>query len=319
MSLIEKAAERLEELRRAGIDTPGSEGEDMGVSHAIDQQEAGLPKAVSAASMASEARTDSIASSSATSAVATQSRQVELDLAKLALAGFVTPNAPRSQTAEEFRVIKRPLIANASGGRATPITNGNLIMVTSSLPGEGKTFTAINLAMSIATELDRSVLLVDADVARPSVPRILGLPTTRGLLDVLQNGTKDLGDALLRTNIEKFSVLTSGLSHERSTELLASEQMARVLQEMAHRYSDRIIVFDSPPLLITTEARVLASHMGQIVFVVRAETTLQSEVMQALTTIEACPVKLIVFNQAMTSGAGAAGTYGYRYGYRYAS
>ena len=319
MSLIEKAAERLEELRRAGVDTPGGVGDDMETGRAIDQHQAPLLEAAVATSVASAAQADPVAPAPSTSESAARSRTVTLNLAKLASAGFVTPNAPRSLIAEEFRVLKRPLIDNASGIGAGPITNGNLIMVTSTLPGEGKTFTAINLAMSIAMELDRSVLLVDADVARPSLPRILGLPSTPGLLDVLQDGAKGLGDVLLRTNIEKFSILTSGMSHDRATELLASAEMARILQEMAQRYSDRIIIFDSPPLLITTEARVLASHMGQVVFVVHAEATLQSEVMQALTTIAACPIKLMVLNQTMTSGAGAAGAYGYRYGYGYAS
>lgn len=311
MSLIEKAAKRLEELRRAGVDTPSDKGEDAGTSRAFDQHAAPAPEAepVSAASAG-------LVNPAASPTPAPQSRQVNLDLPQMASAGFVTPFASRTQLAEEFRVLKRPLIANASGNRREPIVNGNLIMVTSALPGEGKTFTSINLAVSIAMELDRSVLLVDADVARPALPKVLGLPSSPGLLDILQDGSLSLSDALLRTNIDKFSVLPSGTPHERATELLASDEMTNFLHELADRYSDRIIIFDSPPLLVTTEARVLASNMGQIVFVVRAEATLQSEVMQALAMIEACPVKLMVLNQASTTGAGE---YGYRYGYRYAA
>jgi receptor protein-tyrosine kinase len=133
-------------------------------------------------------------------------RTVHLDLAHIAAKGIITPDAPRSQTADEFRVIKRPLIINATGKGAAPIKQGNLIMVTSALPGEGKSFTAVNLAMSIAMELDHTVLLVDADVARPTVPGMLGLPATRGLLDVLVDDTVDLSQVLLKTNIEKLSV-----------------------------------------------------------------------------------------------------------------
>jgi protein-tyrosine kinase len=187
-------------------------------------------------------------------------------------------------------------------------------MVTSSLPNEGKSFTAINLAMSIAMEMDRTVLLVDADVARPSLPRVLGLPEQKGLLDVLQDKSLTLSDVLLRTNVDKLSILMAGTRDAHATELLASEAMGRLLNDLARRYSDRIVVFDSPPLLVTTEARVLATRVGQIVFVVRAEETPQRAVMEALGTIEACPVKLLILNQARNVENVA---YGYEYGYGY--
>jgi protein-tyrosine kinase len=240
------------------------------------------------------------------------SRRVEIDLEALSAAGIVSPNAPRSQIADQFRVIKRPLIKNALAKSTGSIANGNLIMVTSALAGEGKSFTAINLAMSIATELDTTVMLVDADVARPSVLRVLGLPPSPGLLDIVLDESRELSSVLLRTNIDKLSILPSGTPHERATELLASDSMIRLLSDMAKRYPDRIIIFDSPPLLLTTESRVLATHMGQVVMVIRAESTLQTDVQHALSTIEACPVKMVVLNQARTS---SKGTYGYGYGY----
>lgn len=225
----------------------------------------------------------------------------------------MTPDATGSLIAEEFRIIKRPLLANAASRTLPPIRNANLIMVTSALPGEGKSFTALNLAMSIAMEFDRTVLLVDADVARPSLPRVLGLPEQDGLLDVLQ-GKIALPDVLLRTNVEKLTLLTAGSADAHATELLASDGMTRLLNEMAKRYSDRIIIFDSPPLLMTTESRVLANQMGQIVMVVQAEETLQKAVIQALTTIEACPVKALVLNRARNVDQIVYG-YGYGYGY----
>lgn len=244
------------------------------------------------------------------------SRRVELDLHALAAAGFIRPDAPRSQLADEYRVVKRPLIDNAMGRGATRIKDGNLIMVTSALPGEGKTFTAANLAMSIAMELDNTVMLVDADVARPSLLSKLGLQPMRGLLDVLVDDSIDLSQVLLRTNVEKLTILPSGTQHPRATELLASDAMVSLLEDMANRYSDRIIIFDSPPLLLTTEARALASHMGQVVMVVRAESTTHSEVKHALAAIESCPVKLMLLNQARSS---APDGYGYGYGYGYAT
>lgn len=285
-SLIEQATQRLEQLRRAGADIPQSRE-----ASAVAKPEVVLE-----------------------STLAPVSRRIEIDLDALASAGIVSPNAPRSQIADQFRVIKRPLISNAMGKSASVISNGNLIMVTSALAGEGKSFTAINLAMSIATELDNTVMLVDADVARPSVLRVLGLPPSAGLLDLVLDESLDMSSVLLKTNIDKLSILPSGTPHERATELLASDAMIRLLENMASRYPDRIIIFDSPPLLLTTESRVLASHMGQIVMVVRAESTLQSDVQHALSAIEACQVKLLVLNQAR---AVSRGGYGYGYGYGY--
>ena len=245
------------------------------------------------------------------------SKQVTLDLDLLSAAGIVTPSAPRSQTADQYRVIKRPLITNAMGKGAAALNHGNLIMVTSALAGEGKTYTSINLAMSIAAELDNTVMLVDADVARPSVPRMLGLPPSPGLLDLLE-GTADMSSVLLKTNIDKLTILPSGTPHRRATELLASDAMRVLLNDMAKRYSDRIIIFDSPPLLLTTEARVLATQMGQIVIVVQADKTLQADVQHAISTIEACPLKMLLLNRARGDSAGVSiRGYGYGYGYGY--
>ena len=246
---------------------------------------------------------------------AAMSRTVHIDLDMLATKGMVTPEQPRSAIAEEFRVIKRPLLRNVNEEGPARIDNANLIMITSALSGEGKTFNAINLAISMAMELDYTVLLVDADVSRPSVFRQLGLAPERGLMDILSGEVDDLSDVLLRTNIEKLSLLPAGMPHSRATELLASENMNRLLKQMATRYSDRIIVFDSPPLLLTTESRVLATHMGQVVVVVEAERTTHASIRQALATIESCPVKMTVLNKSRRSGPGSYYGYGYGYGY----
>ena len=297
-SLIEQAAVRLEQLRQAGAEMPVV----TPAAHAPDENW----KPVTGVPQVAEAATAPGVHSGTTS------RRIEIDLEALAKAGIVSPNAPRSQIADQYRVVKRPLISNAMGKGASTVTNGNLIMVTSALPGEGKTFTAINLAMSMATELDYTVMLVDADVLRPSVMAVMGVTEGPGLLDLVLDESKDLSSVLLRTNIDKLSLLPSGTPHPRATELLASDAMTRLLKDLATRYADRIIIFDSPPLLLATEARVLASHMGQVVVVVQAEKTLKSDVVQALATIESCPVKLMLLNQAKTASKGG---YGYGYGY----
>ncbi len=241
------------------------------------------------------------------------SKNVTLDLDALSAAGIVTPNAPRSYLADQFRLIKRPLLANVKGKDAKTLKHGNLIMVTSSLAGEGKSFNSVNLAMSIAMELDNTVMLVDADVARPSVLRMLGLPAGPGLLDLL-DGHTDMQSVLLKTNIDKLTLLPSGTPHPKATELLASDAMSALLDDMAQRYPDRIIIFDSPPLLLTTEARVLASQMGQVVMIVQAEKTLQADVQNALSTIKTCANINLVLNKVRGSSSDGYG-YGYGYGY----
>jgi len=213
--------------------------------------------------------------------------------------GMISPDGERSQIAEEYRLIKRPLLMNAFGQGATPVRNGNMIMVTSSLPGEGKTFCSINLAISIAMELDRTVLLVDADVAKPSVLRYLGVKAEQGLLDVLRDDKLNIGDVLIKTNVENLSILPAGRTYKHATELLASEAMTSLIREIANRYPDRIVIFDSPPLLATSEASVLASHMGQIVMVIEAEKTPQEAVKEAVARIEgACDVIGTILNKA---------------------
>ena len=306
MSLIEQAAKRLEQLRQAGVELP----EDA----VARDQPSQIP-----AQKATERDTPRQTSSPdpiTPLPVGKEANRVNLDFEAMAASGLLVPSQSRNVLANEFRVIKRPLIANAMGKGATPVTNGNLVMITSALPGEGKSFTAINLAISIAMELDNTVMLVDADVARPSVLNMLGLPPTEGLLDVVNENSLDISRVLLRTNIEKLSILPSGTPHPRATELLASDAMIRLLDDMAKRYPDRIIIFDSPPLLLTTEARALATHMGQIVVVVQSGETTQAAVREAVATIDACPLKMMVLNKATQSASDRYG-YGYAYGYGY--
>lgn len=221
-----------------------------------------------------------------------------IDLDRLKQMGFLTPQDGNGQIAEEFRIIKRPLILSAFSPLRAQAQRGNLIMVTSALPGEGKTFCAINLAMSIAMELDHTVLLVDADVARPSLPRYLGLSPGKGLLDVLQDKQLELSSVIQRTNVEKLSLLMAGSPSRRATELLASQNMNDFLTDIAHRYQDRIIIFDSPPLLPTTEARALATQMGQIAMVVASEISPQKSVLEALRQIESCVDVKLIHNKA---------------------
>jgi receptor protein-tyrosine kinase len=315
VGLIEQAAKRLEELKRAGISIPGSNGAETAVA-APRHEHTPLPeRAVRAQPETGSPFRESVpVNGSAVAAVQEtttprRSRSVEIDLQRLAAAGYVTPTAPRSRLADEMRVIKRPLISNAQGKSAAPIQAANLIMISSAMPGEGKTFMAINLAISIAMELDTTVLLVDSDVARPAIPDRLGIAQEKGLLDLLTRKELDVADVMLRTNIERLSILPAGTPHSRATELLASDSMARLVEELASRYPDRLLIFDAPPLLSSTESRVLATHMGQVVLVVEADRTPQARVTQALAAIEDCPVVMTVLNKIERSDVGSY--YGY--------
>jgi exopolysaccharide/PEP-CTERM locus tyrosine autokinase len=313
-SLIEQAAKRLEELRRAGVETPADTvpalDSRLGEASSLPTPEAMIVALDGRASAHALSRSVGKRDAPGDDAAAGQSaRRIDIDFARLHERGFVTPDAGSTQIAEEFRVIKRPIIRNALGRAGVRVKNGNLVMITSALPGEGKTFTSLNLALSIACEIDSTVLLVDGDVAHPTIPGVLGAPHGPGLLDLLTSDELRFADALVKTNLDKLSLLPAGSRHRRSTELLASEQMASLLRDIASRYPDRIIIFDSPPLLATTEARVLAANMGQIVMVVAADATSQHAVSQALATIEGCDVVMMVLNKASRTDVG--NYYGY--------
>lgn len=201
-------------------------------------------------------------------------RYAELDLDALRGAGYVTPTSARSRITEEFRVIKRPLLLNAFSSRdGRPARNGHVIMVTSAVGGEGKTFATINLAMSIALERDLNVLVIDTDVVKQDLTKRLGVESKEGLVDLLLDERLDVGDVLIRTNVPNLSIVTAGHNHPQSTELLASRRMANLVEEMASRYSDRVILIDTPPILESTEPASLALHVGQIVMIVEADRT----------------------------------------------
>ena len=312
MSIIERAAKRIDEARSAAAPATGVTPESAVVRTPAPVAPITVPPVLAPApSMPPavlHADLEPVALAPKQSA-----HKVDLDLVRMRQVGLVTAASGRTTLLEDFRIIKRPLLQRAFAERSATDKPGNLIMVTSSLPGEGKTFCAINLAMSIAMELDHTVLLIDADVARPSVLRTLGLPAQRGLMDMLLDDKLDLSDVMLRTNVDTLSILPAGTSTPHATELLASAAMAALVHEIAHRYPDRIVIFDSPPLLLTSESRVLASHMGQIAMVVESETTTQHAVKESLRQLEGCSNVNLIYNKTRQF-PGVEETYDYHYG-----
>lgn len=239
-------------------------------------------------------------------------RRVPFDLGQLRRRHLMPPEEQERELAGQYRHIKRPLVARALGRETAPIRRGNAIMISSALPGEGKTFTSINLALSIALEQDVEVLLVDADVARPSLTQEFGLDGERGLLDALADDAMDVESLVVGTDVPSLTLLPTGTLSSTATEMLAGSRMDRLLDDLCRR-PKRVVVFDAPPLLPTTEARVLAAAVGQVVLIVRAGWTPRAAVLEALSLIGERENVSLVLTRA--EGAGAGGYYYSSYGY----
>lgn len=241
---------------------------------------------------------------------------ITIDRKLLRSTGLMPAEDQERRFANEYRQIKRPLIA-FSRENVDPKHSGRLIMLTSALPGEGKTFTTINLAMSMAREKDLHILLVDADVAKPHISRTFGVDQEAGLLDSLGDDRTDVESLVVPTDIPGLSILPAGHQSENATELLASQRMERMAAALASRSPNRIVLFDSSPLLLTSESRVLANMVGQIVLVVRAGATSPQAVMDAVSSLgsnwETKNVGLVL-NQSEAADPGTYYGYGDYYG-----
>ena len=328
MSIVERAAELLRPIERSNSTAPALDKLPT-IGRALSERtELGRPEAVELAAQleAIEAISESIdrAAFPETGEISVQpqtkgfaveskaktghahsdnsrsARIFTVDRNQLRRQSMITPDGERTPITESFRRIKRKILANVANSKTG--APANLVLVTSAMAGEGKTFCAINLAISIALEVDRTVLLVDADVAKPSVPQMLGLNAKQGLLDVLIDRRINLAEVLWTTDIGKLTLLPAGTAHRHATELLASDAMGALLQEMAQRYHDRIIIFDSPPLLAASEASALISQMGQIVMVLEAGKTSDAVLKAALGVIESSNIAGLLLNKGERSG-----------------
>ena len=242
-------------------------------------------------------------------------KMLVVDRTVLLDAGLIAPESQARLLADQYRDIKRPLIAHAFGKHATQVSDGNLIMITSALAGEGKTFTSINLALSMSQEKDHTILLVDADVAKPHISDIFGAADERGLLDLLEDHALSPESVILPTDVEGLSMLPAGRPRPNATELLASSRMDVIIAHLGSRSPGCITLFDSPPILQTSEAKVITSMVGQIVLVVWAEVTAQGAVSAAIASIGEDKAISLLLNQARSSSTEYQ--YGYGSAYRY--
>ncbi|MCU7810726.1 MAG: XrtA-associated tyrosine autokinase [Candidatus Thiodiazotropha sp. (ex Notomyrtea botanica)] len=316
MSSIEKAIERLAKSKVANADSvagraatqadEGSKGSSGAVGDSKDLSSDKTQASKSIPGSSSLGRMEKVSGSVKKS----PNNKLTLDYRVLSDLGYAVPESENKQLLEEYRIIKRPVVMNAFGKGAAPIPHGNLVSIASSLPAEGKSFTAMNLGLSIASEMDATVLLIDGDVIKASLTKLLGAENKRGLIDLLEDPNCAVGDVILDTQNPKLKIIPAGTSSTKSTELLASQAMERLLTELAERYSDRIILFDSPPILATSEARVLNHLMGQVLLVVEAGQTPVGAVKDSLSRLDADKAIGLVLNKSRSSKVGSYfGTY----------
>ncbi len=202
---------------------------------------------------------------------------------------IVTLSGKNAQVAEQYRMLRTQVLRKTEG------EGDNCLMVTSSVAGEGKTTTAINLAIAIAQEVHKTVLLVDADLRAPSIHKYLGLTPEKGLVHNLLDDVP-LEEILVRTGVEKLTFLPAGGSLPNSTEILRSPRMQRLIQEVKERYRDRYVIFDTTPLLATADAMVLSHFMDGVIMVVQGEKTSRNDLAKSLSHLAGCNILGMVMN-----------------------
>ncbi len=283
MSLVEKAMEKIKGAAAQGAQlraTPSSFGKQAEVGlHALE---------------------------------ATHSQKtVAIEREVLRRAGLLAPENEERTIGQQFRQIKRPLLEHARDRTASAQVNDRSIMVASALAGEGKTFTSVNLAFSMAAEQDVEVVLVDADLLKPHLTRVLGLSEAPGLMDLLRDSSIDPNSLIVSTDVRGLSVLPAGTRIENSTETLTSTRVKDIARAITDRNPARIVLFDSPPLLMTSESQVIAHGVGQVVVVVRIGVTEQSTLLDALSYIGDRQAVSLVLNQSSRDWDSARYYYGY--------
>lgn len=311
MSTIEKALQRKRETEaRAKAEKASDTAQEQDASEVIE------PVASAETRAEKPAKSKKVSTASHADGAASTLVPFNIDLDRLVNNGHISLLGDRRQINEEYREIKRKLLANAFGPLAKTLHNSNIIMVSSSRPSEGKTFTATNLAMSIAAEQDKTVLLVDADVLKPNVLNTLGLERRKGLMEYLTGEVEDISDVLYPTNIDKLKIIPAGKSHHLSTEMLASQKMHETVDEFANRYPDRIVIFDTPPLIGINESAVLANFAGQAVVVVEEGRAKLADIKLAVERLNPNMAIGFVVNKSTHTDSENSGYYGYYYAER---
>ncbi|KHK91154.1 P-loop NTPase family protein [Novosphingobium malaysiense] len=255
------------------------------------------------------------APASAPTPVAFRGSRHPVDREHLREQGLIVPEGAVTGLLEEFRIVKRQILVQAADLRRQKAgAMAQRVLISSPHPGEGKTYCALNLALSIAAEKESEVLLVDADFAKPSILSALGMPGGPGLMDALMDESIDVADCVLGTDIPGLWVLPAGDTSNHDSEYLASSRTARVLERLTEGAPHRIVIFDSPPALAASPAAELAKYVGQTIVIVRADNTGQGSLEDAISLLNACPNVQLLLNGAQFSPTGRR--FGSYYGYR---
>jgi len=274
-----------------------------------------MPEAPADPAIAIDAPEPPVESARASEPTRFSGKKHKIDREHLHEQGLIEPEGAVTALLEEFRIVKRQLLRAAREAQANGRpANAQRVLVCSPLPGEGKTFCATNLALAIAAEKDSEVLLVDADFAKPSVLSVLGLASEgAGLMDALADPSIRVEDCVLGTDIPGLWVLPAGNQTTRDSEYLASSRTAKVLDRLTAGAPNRMVIFDSPPALAASPAAELAKYVGQALLVVRADSTGQSSIEDALSLLSTCPDIKLLLNAAMFIPSGRQ--FGAYYGY----
>ena len=312
-SLLERASEKYDfgAALRVGAGTPAPAPAPAPIADPVPV----APVAIAHPAAATPVTPTSFRTAAAPPAPAQQGRRfAAIDRQRLIAANMIDPDGPVTGLSEEFRIVKRQLLLAARGGKGLdPIDRGERILICSAHPNEGKTFCAINLALSMASEKDNRVLLVDADFAKPSVLARLGIPSSPGLMDALANPSIDVEDYVIATDIPNLSILPAGAQTNQDTEYLAASRAGAVLDQLTAHDPARIIIFDSPPALAASPASVLALQVGQTIVVVHADVTTDSALRDALSLLSGCEHIQLMLNRTKFSPTGRK--FGSYYGY----
>jgi exopolysaccharide/PEP-CTERM locus tyrosine autokinase len=242
-------------------------------------------------------------------------KSIEIDFQALAAEGIAISSEASPELRDEMRRIKWPVLANAFGEQSATISRGNMVMVASALSGDGKTFMSVNLAMSIASEKEVQVLLVDADIAKPHTSDLFGIRDFPGVIDYLSGEVSDVADIIVGTDIPGLSLLPAGRADEHAPELMASKRMSMLVAALNERIPRTVILFDTAPILETNESQVLSRLAGQVLLVVAANKTPQPAIHEAVSLLGPDLIVNIVFNR-MRSLFRQKYRYGGYYGYQ---
>ena len=330
MSTIEKAAERMAALKNKRLaataaaqpETTEPANAEPSLNRSIFRQEDGATPPAAATAAVERATTGNFSPASLRTFnfPAVPDEVWELDLQGLEEVGYLAASDGSSPQATEFRRIKRPILLRMQKDNAVAqrdvsdgefVRSRNRVMITSALPEEGKTFISLNLAMSLAAEMDGSVTLIDSDIAKGDLTRLLNMRDRTGLGDVLLDSAM-ASRALVSTSVNRMSVMPAGTYSEHLGELYASDMTDRLIQALDARLPNQVLLFDAPPLLVTTEATVLARYMDQIILVIEANRTPREAVQRAIEELDGLNNVSLLLNKTTQS---TLLNYGYRYGY----